>query len=111
MNTADITTPQQLGKVLKDIFKEKFGIEIRTRYIKTVRGLDYSWYEISTFRTGQAIFPNDFRKRCVELNYNKPFSECNVQNPDDISYGNTQKHCVALHGKRWKQWIDELVTK
>ena len=50
-----ITTPVQLGKSLKTVFKNKYGIEITTRYIKTVRGLDNSYYEISSFQSGASF--------------------------------------------------------
>lgn len=105
MDVSNITTPQELGKVLKAEFK-KLGIEIRTRYIKTVRGLEGSYYEISTYRTGD-IIPNDFRKQFVSLTYGKPFEEMNVSSPDNIHYGNTGSQRAALHGRNWKKWLSE----
>ena len=105
MDASTITTPQQLGKVLKDIFKKR-GIDIRTRYIKTVRGLEGSWYEVTTFHS-QHIIPNDIRQRSVELNYEKPLAECNISNVDNVNYGNTNSQKIAMHGRKWKQWIKE----
>ena len=104
MDITTIDTPQKLGKALKNEFA-KLGIEIKTRYIKTVRGLEGSWYEISTFRTGH-IIPNELRKEFVCLNYGKPFEELNVNNPNDISYGNTNSQTVSLHGRQWKKWLE-----
>lgn len=104
MDTTGITTPQQLGKALKAEFA-KLGIEIKTRYIKTVRGLDGSWYEISSFRSGH-IIPNDLRKEFASLNYGKPFEELGVLNPDNVDYGNTKPQSVALFGRQWKKWLE-----
>lgn len=103
----EINTPQKLGKTLKNIFKDKYGITIKTRYIKTVRGLDGSPYEISTFKTKEPI-PNNLRKRFVELTYNKPIEELNVRNESDINYGNTNEFRVSMSGSKWKEWIKEI---
>ena len=100
----EITTPQGLGSALKKYFKEKHGIDIKTRYIKTVRGLDRSYYEISTFRSNQ-IIPNEVRKELVELSYGKPLSELGVHNPEDISYGNMRNQSCTVFGGMWKQWL------
>lgn len=105
MDVSNINTPQELGKALKAEFK-KMGIDIRTTYKKTVRGLDGSWYEISTFRSGH-IIPNDFRKQSVSLIYGKPFEEMGVRNPDDIHFGNTEAHRVSMFGRLWKKWLAE----
>lgn len=104
MDTSLITTPQELGKILKAEFK-KLGIIISTRYIKTVRGLDGSWYEITTFVSGH-IIPNDLRREFVCLNYDKPFEELNISQPDDIRFGNIEAKSVALHGRDWKKWLE-----
>lgn len=103
MEQTEITTPRQLGDALKKEFK-KYGIDIVTRYIKTVRGLDNSWYEISTFKSNH-IIPNELRKTFVSLNYDKPFQELNIINKEDIHYGNTQSQRVALYGRDWKKWL------
>ena len=102
-----IQTPRQLGDALKREF-QKIGVEIKTRYIKTVRGLDGSWFEITTFKSGH-IIPNELRKEFVSLNYDKPFAELQIANPDNIHYGNTQSQKVALHGKLWKKWLSTRV--
>lgn len=107
MNTTDITTPQILGKTLKDVFKEKYGIDIRTRYIKTVRGLDGSYYEIWTHRSGH-IIPNELRKLFASMFYGKPFEELGVSNPDNVEYGNFKSQSVAMYGKFWKKWLESL---
>lgn len=104
MDTKEITTPQALGKALKAEFK-KMGIDILTTYKKTVRGLDGSWYEISTFRSGH-IIPNELRREFVCLNYNKPFEELNVSSPENIRFGNVESQRVALHGRDWKKWLE-----
>ncbi len=103
MDINAIDTPQKLGKALKEEFA-KLGIEIRTRNIKSVRGLEGSWYEISTHRTGH-IIPNELRKEFVSLNYKKPFEELNVLTPDNINYGNVQAQSVAMFGRDWKNWL------
>lgn len=106
MNTSEITTPQQLGKVLKQHFS-KIGIEIRTRYIKTVRGLEGSWFEITSFKSGD-IIPNELRKQFVCLQYEKDLKDLNILNVNDICYGNVQPNRVALHGRDWKKWLESL---
>ncbi len=97
-----IETPQQLGKALKDYFKSNFNIEIRTRYIKTVRGLINSWYEISTFRTN-SIIPNDFRKEIV----NMFLPDAKISNLDDINYGNIGRQSVSVYGKHWIEFLNK----
>lgn len=97
-----IETAVQLGKALKDYFKNRFGITIKTRYIKTVRGLEGSWYEISTFRTGFS-FTNDFRKEIMS----KFLPEAKVLNEENIHYGNIGSQSISLYGR---QWIELLKT-
>jgi hypothetical protein len=99
-------TPKMLGNELKRIFKDKYSLNISTRYIKTTRSLDNSWYEISTWKTGTTI-PNHLRKRFVELTYNIPISELNIGNLNAISYGNVSAHTISMYGKDWKKWINE----
>lgn len=107
----EIETPQVLGFELKQFFKKKYGIEIRTRYIKTVRGLDNSWYEISTFRTGGDIIPNEVRKEILEISSGKMLAELKVQDPDDISYGNVRDKMISALGKAWKIFLTRHKTE
>lgn len=103
--SVDISTPQELGKALKKVFKEKYNIDIKTRFVKTVRGLDRSYYEISTYSSNQ-IIPNEIRKEILELNSGKTLSELNIQNQNDISYGNISSKNIAVYGIIWKKWLD-----
>ena len=91
-----IDNPRALGTALKKVFKNDYGIDIDTRYIKTVRGLDGSWYEISTFKSGH-IIPNEVRKEMLELSYGKPLSEMGIRNPNDIHYGNVGSKIGRAH--------------
>lgn len=100
----EIETPRALGTSLKQYFKKTYGIDIDTRYIKTVRGLDGSWYEISTFGSGKEI-PNEVRKEMLELSYGKPITELGVSNPDNIGYGNVTSQMVSAYGRHWKEWL------
>lgn len=104
MQTNHIDTPQKLGSTLKKVFA-KLGIEISNRYIKTVRGLEGSYYEISTFRS-KAVIPNDIRKQLLELAYGKPLEQTGVQTPDDINYGNILSQRIAVFGRDWKKWLE-----
>ena len=106
--TDNITTPLQLGKTLKAVFKNRYGIDINTRYIKTVRGLDGSYYEIDTFRN-DSVFPNDVRAELLELSYGKPLLELNITHPHDIHYGSVSSKRIALYGKDWKKWLVNMV--
>lgn len=101
---SEIDNPRALGTALKRVFKNEYKVDIDTRYIKTVRGLDASWYEISTFNSGHVI-PNEVRKQIVEMTYGKPLSELNVSNHEDISYGNVRSQSVSALGKHWKEWL------
>jgi hypothetical protein len=103
----EIDTPKELGAVLKRIFKNKYGVTITARYIKTVRGLEGSPYQISSFDSSQSI-PNDLRKRFVEIAYSKTFDELNVRTPSNVNYGNISEFRVSLSGKQWIKWIDEI---
>ena len=103
----EIDTPKELGATLKRIFKNKYGVTIKARYIKTVRGLEGSPYQISSFESGQSI-PNDLRKRFVEIAYSKTFDELNVRTPSNVNYGNISEFRVSLSGKQWIKWIDEI---
>jgi len=100
----EIDNPRALGTALKQYFKKTYDIDIDTRYIKTVRGLDRSWYEISTFSSKQ-IIPNEVRKELLVLSYGKTLSELNVGNPDDISYGNVRGQMMSVYGIHWKEWL------
>ncbi len=100
----EIDNPRALGTALKKVFKKDYNIDIDTRYVKTVRGLDGSWYEISTFSSGD-IIPNEVRKELLELSYGKTLSELAVSNPDNISYGNTREKSLSVYGKHWKEWL------
>lgn len=108
MHPSEINDPKTLGNVLKDIFKTKYGIDIRTRYIKTVRGLEGSWYEVSTFRTNQ-IIPNSIRKNAVELITDKPIAETGVLNTENISYGTINSQRVSIYGRLWKKWLENEI--
>lgn len=104
MNYDEIKEPKELGQALKDFFKKKYGIKLsRTRYIKTVRGLMYSWYEISTFRDG-IIIPNEFRKKVIEI----IMPEAELGNWDNVCYGNIRPQNVCLYGKDWIKLLKEL---
>ena len=107
VESIEINTPKELGAALKRIFKNKYGVTIKARYIKTVRGLEGSPYQISSFDSGQSI-PNDLRKRFVEIAYSKPFDELNVRTPNNVNYGNISEFRVSLKGNQWKKWIDEI---
>lgn len=104
-----VETPRALGTALKRYFKDKYGIDIETRYVKTVRGLDDSWYEISTFSSGH-IIPNEVRKELLELSHGKPISELGVQNPNDIYYGNIRGERLSVYGKHWKEWLKSKMS-
>lgn len=106
MDTSQLTTPQLLGKALKCEFKKR-GIDIQTRYIKTVRELDNSWYEISTFKSNQ-IIPNELRKEILTLSYDKTLEEMKISNVDNISYGNVQSQRIAVYGRDWKKWLEGM---
>lgn len=106
METSNITTPAQLGNTLKKLFKEKYGVEISSRYVKTVRGLEGSYYEISTFRSGHTI-PNEVRKELLEISRGKPIEELGVQNPNDIYYGTIRNQNIAVYGRDWKKWLEK----
>jgi hypothetical protein len=103
----EIETPRELGTALKRIFKDKYGVTISPRYIKTVRGLDGSPYEVSTYRSGD-IIPNEIRKKAVELTYGKPIEETGVKDINNISYGNSTSNRVSMTGKAWKQWLKDI---
>lgn len=101
------TTPRELGSALKRIFKDRYSLTITTSYKKTVRGLENSWFEISTWRSKQTI-PNDLRKRFLELSSEKPISQLKVLDESDITYGNINSKSVSMYGKYWKKWIKEI---
>lgn len=112
----EITTPQQLGTALKKWFKEK-GITVKsTRYIKTVKGLDGSYYEVCTgkWEDGKGlvgdVIPNDIRKKCVLMVYGKKESEfdsMNIKTPDNITYGNITPYRISMAGRLWKKLIGD----
>ncbi len=98
----NINTPQELGKALKSYFKTKYGIEIRTRYIKTVRGLSGSWYEISSYWSKQ-IIPNEFRAKALAF-----IPNATASNPNDIHYGNIGSQSVCLYGRQWIEFLKSI---
>lgn len=105
----DEMTPAKLGTTLKKLFKTKWKLDIGTRYIKTVRGLDGSWYEISTFNSKQEI-PNEIRKQALILQRGEKALN-DVRNPNDIVYGNIEKFRIAIYGKDWKKFIADNTDK
>jgi len=96
-----IETPQQLGSALKAYFKKKYNLDILTRYIKTVRGLDGSWYEISSFRSGQ-IIPNEVR---LEILRRFRPDAVPASGLEDIHYGNISSQRISLYGREWKEFL------
>lgn len=105
----DITTPQQLGTALKNFFKKKYNVTLKsTNYVKTVRGLEGSYYRISTFkgyndgkRENTGVLPNEIRLQCAELVYGKEGDT--IKNKEDVSLGNIHPDGISLLGKQWKQ--------
>lgn len=99
-------TPQQLGTVLKRFFKDKFGINgLLTRYIKTVRGIDRSYYEVSTYRSGE-IIPNEIRKKAWALTYGEEELKKHIEKyGEEIGGGNIFKDRVTLIGLQWQKLL------
>lgn len=100
-----INDPKSLGTALKNVFKSLYNIKIDTRYVKTVRGLEGSWYEISTFKSGD-IIPNEVRKELLEITHpGKTLTDLNISNVNDIYYGNIRGERLAVYGRDWKTWL------
>lgn len=102
----EITKPQQLGSSLKRYLKEKYGLKVRTRYIKTVRGLLYSWYEISVPYESEQIIPNELRQKVMEVAMPERIE--GVRDWNDISYGTIQSNRISIYGKDWIKFLKEV---
>jgi len=102
MKAIEIITPKDLSKSLKAYFKTRYGIEVNTRYIKTVRGLMDSWYELTPENGSE--FPNEFRAEVIS----KFYPDAAVRNKDDICYGNVQNHRLAIYGKQWVRILQDM---
>lgn len=102
MKAIEITTPKDLSKALKIYFKTRYGIDVSTRYIKTVRGLMNSWYELTPENGSE--FPNEFRTEVID----KFYPEAKILNKENICYGNVQNHRLAIYGNQWIKILQDM---
>jgi len=100
---SEIDNPRSFGTALKRYMKDKYGIKIWTRSIKSVRPFDQQFYDIVVdWREGETI-PNEFRQEIIE----KIMPYAKITNWDNINYGNIRSTYVTLTVEEWKKLLEE----